>query len=299
MKLSDTIIALHFHSGENNTEASLLSENLDRFSGRFKYFVRWIYNLGVKDPQAIKFRGNLMVFNPVIPDEIRDFPLAAKIFAASEAEEMACNSNAPLLIWLDPDNLFFHEPEELILKQHETIAISPVHLKNISSGFTQPIDPYWDLIYSSCGVSSDKLFAVTSLADQQEIRPHFNAGLIAVNPNRGILRKWKENFLAIWKDPQMESFYTKDSRYRLYIHQAVLAATILATCEQHEIKLLPPTYNFPLHVIEKIAPERLPKTLNQLVCVRYEDFHEINWLEILPSEEPLKSWLIETNKKLG
>lgn len=293
MKISDSVLAFHYVPGETTHEARLLSENLMRWGGRFRYFLHWIFEepSDADQKKHLKISPDFSVFTPDMPAEIRNFPLAAKVFAAAEAELLAEQAGAPLLVWLDPDSLFIHEPLELILKPHEKIAVSPVHLKNISCPADQPLDDYWLAVYSSCGVGKERLFHITSMIDRQEIVAHFNAGLISLKPQLGILRQWKQNFLSLYNDEKMQPFYEKDRRYMLYIHQAVLAATILARCEQSQIKLLPPTYNYPLHVSSQQAADQKPAALNDLVTVRYDDFVSAEWLSALPCREPFKSWL--------
>ena len=293
MKISDSILAFHYDPGETTREASLLTENLMRWGGRFRFFLHWVFETPSKVGQRkpLKSLSDFSVFTPDIPMNIRSFPLAAKIFAAAEAESLAEQAGAPLLIWLDPDSLIIHEPLDLLLKSNENIAISPVHLKNISCLVEQPLDEYWKTIYSHFNLKEGELFHITSMIDQKEIYPHFNAGLISVKPQLGILRQWKENFLSLYDTEKMKVFYETDRRCKLYIHQAVLAATILVLCKQAEIKLLPQTYNYPLHVASQQAAEQKPAVINDLITARYDDFSDPEWISALPCREPFKSWL--------
>ena len=293
MKISDSVLAFHYDPSETTREAALLTENLTRWGGRFRYFLHWVFETPSEagPSKRLKSLSDFSVFTPDIPTETRSFPLAAKIFAAAEAESLAEQAGAPLLIWLDPDSLFIHEPLELLLKSHEKIAISPVHLKNISGLADQPLDDYWKTIYAHFNISEGDLFHVTSMIDQKEIYPHFNAGLISIKPQLGILRQWKENFLSLYDDEKMRALYETDRRYKLYAHQAVLAATIVTLCKQTEIKLLPPIYNYPLHVASQQAADKKPAAINDLVTARYDDFNDPEWISALPCREPFKSWL--------
>ena len=63
--------------------------------------------------------------------------------------------------------------------------------------------------------------------DGNTIRPYFNAGHLAVRPEKRLLRKWSETFLELYKAPEFQRFYA-DGRYRIFMHQAVLSGVILA-----------------------------------------------------------------------
>jgi hypothetical protein len=195
---------------------------------------------------------------------------------------------------MDTDTLVLKEPLALILKGGEKIAIAPVHVKNISSRMDQPADGFWQLVYSQCRVSKNRIYPMTTIVDKVQIRPHFNAGLISVNPQAGILRRWRDNFAELYQDQRMQEFYQEDQRYKLYLHQAVLAATILNLCSRSEIKLLPDEYNFPLHLVSQMDEKSKPAFLNRLVTARYDDLNDQGWRTALPVLEPYKSWLNAT-----
>ena len=298
-KNSDTVIAFYYQPGVTTREASLLSNNLIRFSGHFNECLHWIFELPANQPGAeiIPSNPNFIRFTPTIPAEADEFPFANKVFIAAEAELLADEALAPQLVWMDTDTLVIKEPQALILKEGVKIAIPPVHIQNISSRMDQAADAYWQLIYSQCHVSKSHVFQMTTVVDKVQIRPHFNAGLISVNPQAGILRRWRDNFAALYQDPRMLEFYQLDNRYKVYLHQAVLAATILNICKRGEIKLLPNEYNFPLHLISRMDEQNKPAYLNELVTARYDNLDESGWHEMLPIKEPFKSWLIDALQK--
>jgi hypothetical protein len=299
-KNSDTVIAFYYQPGENTREAKLLAKNLVRFSGHFNECLHWMFELPSSDAKAeiVADNPNFIRFTPSLPANLGDFPFANKVFIAAEAEKLAAEALAPQLVWMDTDTLVMKEPLALILKANEKIAITPVHLQNISSRMDQAADGFWQLIYSHCHVSKSRVFSMASLVDKVQIRPHFNAGLISVNPQVGILRQWRDNFAALYQDPRMQEFYEQDKRYQLYLHQAVLAATILNVCERKEIKILPNEYNFPLHLIEQMVTEDKPAWLNDLVTARYDDLEDGSWQTALPIKDPYKSWLKDTLRNI-
>jgi hypothetical protein len=292
-KNSDTVIAFFYQPGESTREAALLSRNLVRFSGHFNECLHWIFELPAIQPEAevIPSNPNFIRFIPTIPETVGEFPFAKKVFIAAEAEMLADEALAPQLVWMDTNTIVLKEPQALILKEHEKIAIAPVHLQNISSRMDQAANGYWQLIYSQCHVSKNHVFSMTTVVDKVQIRPHFNAGLISVNPQIGILRRWRDNFASLYQDPRMQEFYQQDERYKTYLNQAVLAGTILNVCEYKEIKILPNEYNFPLHLFDRMDESSKPDSLNALVTARYEDLDDKAWSTALPVKEPFKSWL--------
>jgi hypothetical protein len=298
-KNSDTVIAFYYQPGVTTHEASLLAKNLVRFSGHFNECLHWIFELPAIQPGAaiVPSNPNFIRFTPTIPAEAADFPYANKVFIAAEAELLADEALAPQLVWMDTDTLVIKEPQALILNEGVKIAVPPVHNQNISSRMDQATDGYWQLIFSQCHVSKSHVFQMTTVVDKVQIRPHFNAGLISVNPQAGILRRWRDNFAALYQDPRMQEFYQQDNRYKVFLHQAVLAATILNLCKRNEIKLLPNEYNFPLHLISRMDEKDKPGALNDLVTVRYDDLDDAGWPTVLPVKEPFKSWLIDALQK--
>lgn len=294
-KNSDTVIAFYYQPGITTREASMLAKNLVRFSGHFNECLHWIFELPAAQPDAERMTStpNFIRFVPTLPQEIGDFPFAKKVFVAAEAESLAEEALAPQLVWMDTDTLVMKEPQALILKEGVKIAVAPVHIQNISSRMDQAADGFWQLIYSYCHVSKNHVFSMNTVVDKVQIRPHFNAGLISAHPQAGILRKWRDNFAGLYQDPRMLEFFEQDERYKVYLHQAVLAATILSLCKRDEIKILPNEYNFPLHLISRMDEQSKPAFLNELVTARYEDLDEAGWQTALPVKEPFKSWLAD------
>lgn len=291
--MNNPIIAFHYSPGESNSEARLLVNNLLQWGGRFKKFPHLVFEIRDKYSRnnSVRFPSDYELIELRMPDEVVNFPFAAKVFASAEAEARAESMQASELVWLDPDTLFIQEPVDLLLKPGEKIAIAPVHLQNISSLAEKPIDEFWKKVYGHCQLAEDQIYDVTSIVDQKKLRAHFNAGLIAVNPQAGILRRWRDKFESLYRNPCMEILYQTDIRYKVFVHQAILSATILQTCTRAEMKLLSPVYNFPLHLLNKMQTQSQPTRLDQLVTVRYDDFKIPGWSSLLPAGEPLRSWL--------
>jgi len=87
-------------------------------------------------------------------------------------------------------------------------------------------------------------------------------------------------------------------RYKIFMHQAVLAGVVLNLFEQDELQELPESVNYPLHLHDEYPPEYRPKALNELITYRYENIKELlDSLKRIPVKEPLKSWLNDRLEK--
>jgi len=149
-------------------------------------------------------------------------------------------------------------------------------------------------IYRYCRVPEDRVFPMTTHVDGTRIRPYFNAGLLVVRPEKRLLQIWRDNFLEIYKATDFQELYEKDKRYTVFMHQAVLAGTVLSTLQTNEIKELPTIYNYPLHLYWEDVTENRPSSLEEMITFRYEDFFEnLEWRKKIPAKEQLKKWIAE------
>jgi hypothetical protein len=222
-----------------------------------------------------------------------DFPFAPKVYAAAAAESLV-HGQADLLVWMDSDSIVVQEPEELLLDAGSTLGFRPVDHTLISSPYDAPVDPFWAAIYRDCGISDEKLFPMTASVDQNRIRPYFNAGLLVARPERRLLRSWGDDFQRLFREPTFDGFYGKDSHYRIFLHQAVLAGTLLAAAKRDELQELSHLVSYPLHMHSRYPPDKRPATLNDAITCRYDVFFEDSgWREAITIREPLRGWLFE------
>lgn len=223
--------------------------------------------------------------------EVRQFPLASKVFAAAAAETHAAG-RAGRLAWLDPDTLFIQPPEAFLLPEDKQIAYCPVHHRLIGPHYDQPLDEFWSLIYARCGVPEGRAFPMQTIVDAATVYPYINAGSLVVHPEAGLLRRWMARFAAEYRDPAYLPFYEKHVFYRIFMHQAILAGMLLAALEPAQWIELPRTYNYPLHLYADHDPAQRPASINDLVTCRYEDvFSGEDWPAALPVHDPLAGWI--------
>jgi len=134
-----------------------------------------------------------------------------------------------------------------------------------------------------------------TIVDEQQVRAYVNAGILVVRPERGLLRGWQANFERLHRLPEFEVFYRQSELYRIFMHQAVLAGSLLSSLGQEAIQQLPFEVNYPLHLHSRVAKEHQPSSLSQLITCRYEEFKETfrdpSVQDLLQTDKPLKDWL--------
>ncbi|UCF71214.1 MAG: hypothetical protein JSW49_02745 [candidate division WOR-3 bacterium] len=276
----------------------LLGESIRAFGGSMANAPIWCMVPEYGKALSESFRERASALNiDVIPfeakPEIVRFFFAADIEAAALAESLAIGK-AKTLIWLSSNTLILHEPSEFILPQDRNLGYRPVHHTNVGSLYDNPLDEFWALVYQSCGVREDYVFPMRTHVDDNIIRPYFNAGILVTRPEQALLRRWKDTFLGLYREPQFLELYKKDNRYHIFIHQALLSGIILSSFSKNEIYELPPTYNYPIHLYAEDTTEFRPQAIDDLITIRHENFYlEEDWRQKIPFGDRLKHWLIE------
>jgi len=195
-----------------------------------------------------------------------------KADAARAAEGLARARGLEGLVWLDLDSYVVAEPTEFRLPAGTTLAYRPVHHRLIGQGAGEPLDAFWTGVYTCCGVEPEMSFPVLSTLDRQEIHFYPNAGCLALQPGAGLLAAWAGALACAAEDPRLRELTGADPLRALFLHQVVLAGTLLRLVPRSALRELPFAYNYPLH-LHRQAPEALkPRRLEELVTVRYEDF---------------------------
>jgi hypothetical protein len=215
---------------------------------------------------------------------------AQKISACAQAEEMAA-ANVRSLVWLDPSCLVIQPPALFDLNPAYEAAFRPVHIQNIGSLASEPMDEFWETIYRTIG-SEDTSFTVQSFVDAQSLRPYFNTHLFSIDPSKGLLRLWLEYFKVLVADQQFQSGACSSELHQIFLHQAILSTLVAKLLPLERIRILPPEYSYPIHLHDKVPHSKRAVALNDLVCAVYEENlpyqQTSSELEI---REPLYSWL--------
>jgi glyoxylase-like metal-dependent hydrolase (beta-lactamase superfamily II) len=282
-------------SGEQERDAALLIDSIRTFGGPVAASAP-IYAV-LSDPAnapgtLLKAKGARTI-ELSMDARFRNYPFADKVWACAQVEELAARE-ADVLIWVNPASLVVAPLRELDLAPSQAAAFRPVHIENVGLTTDAEVDPFWAAVYKEAGISAGRAFPVESFADRQKIRAYFNTAFFAVRPQRGIFRAWRRSFEKLLLDREFQAGPCHDELHQIFLHQAVLSALVVARLRPREIRLLPPTYSYPVHLQATVLPERRAKTLNSLVEVVNEGtLRDGAWMGSLPVEESLKSWLAE------
>jgi hypothetical protein len=297
--MKDMIFAFMLGNGETETDALRLARSIRAFGGEFCFNPIWMLSqrsesdLCEETRQGLFKLGIRLITFDMDPEAVH-FPFADYVTAAGIAEGLA-QGETSYLVMMATDTLVLQPPSACHLPSRKSLGGCPVHLKLLGSGFNDPVDEFWSLIYRHCQVDVARIFPLQTIVDEQLVRAYFNAGLLVVRPERGILRAWQSDFYHCYHLPEFEPFYMKNVLYDIFMHQAVLAGSILSSLKPEEIQQLPFEMNYPLHLHTSVAESRRPTNLNQLITCRYEDFDEFfgnpDVDELIQIDKPLKDWL--------
>lgn len=278
----------------------ILTESIRAFGGQFKDAPIRIYAPGTlletQQEMLNKFAALKAEIKPSeAPKEALGFPFAGKVFAAAKAEAEA-KGDASILVWLDEDTVVLKEPRELMLAKGKSLGYRPVMHQNIGSLYEEALDPYWSRVYEKLSVPETAIFPMKTVADEKTLRPYFNAGLLVVRPERGILKKWAEDFPILYRDAVLAGMCRNDSRTRIFLHQAALTGAILNLLKKDEMTQLSDLYNYPMFFKQMYGAGKEFDTLDGVVTLRYDVYFQNpapDWAEKLKGPAGTISWLKE------
>lgn len=276
---------------------AIWAESIRAFAGKHRSAPIWIlYPRDLEDwagqirKATRSFQVELQPFD--IPAEARRIPFFIKGYAAACAEELA-EGKAVHLAWMDAGSLVLNPPGALTFSNGTSIGCRPVDLTNIGSRLPDAPDDLWLQVYALCRVPPDRLFSMQSSTEAIDMRPYFNAGLLVTHPGLRLMNAWRENLELARQNADILNMIRADERCTIFLHQAVLAATLLNRCTREQILIYPPNINYALHLHNQYPDTTRAKTLNELITCRTEYLYEEDgWQERFPAiEEPLRSWL--------
>ncbi|MBN2464872.1 hypothetical protein JXD38_04530 [candidate division WOR-3 bacterium] len=218
--------------------------------------------------------------------ELARYPFGAKVTVCAQAEAQVPHGTESL-VWLGSGCLVFRPPELFSLRQDCDVAFRPVHIANVGSPRSGPLDEYWQAVYKAVD-TKDGDGSVESLLDRQRLRPYYNTHCFAVNPALGLMGSWLESFRSLVADEAFQSGPCRDELHRIFLHQAVLSAYVTKSVAPGRVRILPPAYSYPLHFHSKLADTQRVRAMNEITVAAYENDGD---LEEVPADEPLRSWL--------
>ena len=297
--MKDLIFACLLGPGESESAAFRLARSIRTFAGEFCFNPIWMFSQAAENdlPQATRqelFSLGLRLITFDVDPAAGSFPFAAYVTAASLAESLS-QGEASFLAFMASDTLVLQPPYEFRLSPGKILGACPVHLKLLGSDINEPLDDFWKLIYLHSQVDPGKVFTLQTVVDAQVIRAYINAGLLVVRPERGLLRAWQASFDGQYLLPEYEAFYGQNELYKIFMHQAVLAGSLLSLLKVDEFQAFPAEINYPLHLHSRMAPAHRPASLSQLVTCRYEDYaefmdntHRAGFIQV---DDSMREWL--------
>jgi len=294
------IFASFAQSNGSLRNTMILAKSIRRFGGSMRDQPIVIYIPHEWDDPNQKYLDGLRALNVDIrrskaPESSLWFYYARKVYAAAQAEREA-EGRSSILVWMDEDTIFLKNPSDLVLEHDIVFGYRPVMHNRSGSALSEAPDEFWSRVYEVLSVPDSLFFPMVTVADKVTIRPYFNAGLLAVRPEKAILRRWVDDFEKLYTDSTLAEMCRNDVEKRIFIHQAALVAGPLHLLKHDEMIELPDTYNYPLFFKEMFgAPEEFD-SIENVVTLRHESYFRNpspDWAERLKGSPEVISWLKE------
>ncbi len=278
--------------------ARIMVESLRTFGGRFRDAPVWVYVskelLAAESESLARFADlGAEVRTGEAPQSAIWFYLARKVFAAAQAESSA-KGRAAVLARLDPDTIFIREPEEFILPEGKDLGYRPVFHRNICPLYHEPTDAYWSRAYEVMGIRESAVFPMVTPADDDTIRPYFQAGCVVARPEKGIMKKWAEMLIRLAGDPVIRKLSEQEPRKRLFTFQVALTGAILNVVERDKMLEFSHRINYPIFFKEMFGAKKDFHDISGAVTVRYEHFFQNpppDWETILKGPADRIAWI--------
>lgn len=283
--------------GDLERKALLLGESLRRIFQKQEevpiFAVRPRKGEEINESTLRRFK-DLSITYIYLPNNVkwRNLPFANQAYGSAIVEDRL-KEEAEILVYLDADIVCLNNPEKLYMPDNIKVLVTSV---DVFSGGTAKygtdLPPNYKFSYELNNVDEKKLWSVFTKVDKVEIYPCFNSGLIAVRPEVGIFRRWKEIFELSAKkgyfgmvNPFTQAFF--------YIDQVFLASVIVSLLEKDQIGILDNNYNFPLHFADKINDNKGEIDFKEIKFLHYHhSFYDMKWAKSFNVNDPTISWLI-------
>nr|MBN2278731.1 hypothetical protein [candidate division Zixibacteria bacterium] len=293
------IFAVFAANDEELNNICYLAESIRQFGGRFREAPIRVYtpdNTTMTDSTLKNKLSSLGIeFKTVsVPKESHWFYYAGKVYAAARAETEAVGKTE-VLIWMDEDTIVLEEPEKFKLDPQIGFAYRPVMHNRSGSPYSQPPDKFWERIYRLLEIDDSLLFSMVTPADKQTIRAYFNAGLLVVRPEHGILRNWATGFKILYSDPILAEMCRNNVTHRIFLHQTALVGA-LKLLDRKQMMELPEDYNYPLFFHRMFEAAGEFESIEGIVTLRYDVYFrdpDPDWASKLKGSPGKIAWLAE------
>lgn len=281
-----------------------LAESIRTFGGKYSEAPIWVYCPQlVIDSETVLIEKlapfSVKVKPVIIPSEANWFYLSGMVFSAAAAEADA-SGVAEILVFMGSDTLVLWEPGEFMLAKGKSLGYRPVMHKNISPLYSEPLDEYWKRVYADMNIKESAIFPMVTPADDDTIRPYFNAACLSVRPEKGLFAKWAETFTALHMDSILINLCEDDFLKRVFTFQVALSGTILNNIASDEMVELSNRINYPIFFKEMYGAKHDFHDISDVVTIRYEQFFEkpiSGWDTILTGPADRIAWLKKSFEK--
>ncbi len=294
------IFATYAETDEELHHALYLAESIRAYAGRYRNAPIWVYmaeTFAPTDAQVTKTLEELGVEIKTsrAPEASRHFYFAGKTFASGLAEAVA-EKKASLLVWMDEDTIILQEPDAFALPDRIGLAYRPVMHNRSGTLYGRPPNEFWRRIYDQLDIDGSLLFPMVTPADQQTINAYFNAGLLVVRPEQGILRAWGESFEVLYEDSVLAGMCDDDITNKIFLHQTALVGAVLHTLKKHEMLELSKQYNYPIFFHQQFDATAAFESIENVVTLRYDIYFrnpDPEWASKLKGDPQKIAWLKE------
>jgi hypothetical protein len=166
--------------------------------------------------------------------------------------------------------------------------------KNIGLLYSEPLDSFWMRIYERMAVDESRLFPMVTPADDDTIRPYFNAGLLVVRPEADILRKWVDYYQILYRDTLLRQMCEQDRRRRVFLHQTALTGAILNHYSHDDILQFSDRINYPIFFGEQFGARKDFHDITDIVTFRHESYFsdpDPDWEKKLKGPQEKIDWI--------
>jgi hypothetical protein len=271
----------------------LLIDSLRAFGGELANNPVWVFTAHPQEMRRLEYAPEndpTRILPLVVPAPVSAYPFGRKVAACAQAEQLV-PAGTRTLVWIDPSCLIVQPPVLFDLGEGFDAAFRPVHIRNVGLPSAEPLDAFWQGIYTALGLK-DISTTVTSFVDNQRLRTYFNTHAFALNPSLGLMRRWYELFQQLIVDEQFQIAVCQDELHQIFLFQALLSALVASSLEPARVRMLPTNYNYPYNLQGRLPAARRAAALDDLVCFTYEDrsIHP-NAVADIQIREPLRAWL--------
>jgi len=240
--------------------------------------------------------SGVSIFAFEVSEKYRNFPYSKKVHACAAAEELFTDV-VDTLVYFDTEMIAVSDFKEIDLQADFDVSCRPVMLLNsVGISSDQSLDGYWKRIFSELSVDEKKIPILKAYVDEKEILFYINCEAFVTRPELGIFRKWKRSFTNLLDDKKFITEYCTEKLSAIFLHQAVLSATILSEVKESQIQWMKNNIVYS-HLLHDRMPEAKKISHSNEVSILCYDLYYAGNTEIvlrIPLDEQHFDWFVNT-----